>query len=95
MEFLSVSRALTRTSIRRSRQEYRVEIDYEPLPYTLACWIKSDDPQKLKAFMEGKRSAIATDRDENPVFLAKSAWELNYTIENSDGIEFLKTKEME
>ncbi|MGI9372429.1 MAG: peptide chain release factor 3 [Hyphomicrobiales bacterium] len=81
--------------VSRARQEYRVEIDYEAIPYNLACWVKSDDPQKLKSFVDGKRGAIAFDRDENPVFLAKSPWELNYTIENSEGIEFLKTKEME
>jgi peptide chain release factor 3 len=79
----------------RARQEYRAEITYETLPYELACWIKSDDPQKLKSFIDGKRSAIAADRDENPVFLAKSAWELDYTIKNNEGISFLKTKELE
>ena len=79
----------------RARAEYRAEISYEGLPYEMACWIKSDDPQALKTFIESKRSAIATDRDENPVFLAKSAWELDYTIKNNEGISFLKTKELE
>ncbi|MGI9482430.1 MAG: peptide chain release factor 3 [Hyphomicrobiales bacterium] len=79
----------------RARQEYRVEIDYETMPYTLACWIKAEDPQLLKTFAAAKRTAIAEDRDENPVFLAKSAWELDYTIKNNEGISFLKTKELE
>jgi peptide subunit release factor RF-3 len=40
-------------------------------------------------------SSVLRDRDEQPVFLAASPWELNYRIENNERIEFLKTKELE
>jgi peptide chain release factor 3 len=36
---------------------------------------------------------MATDRDGAPVFLAKSAWEMNYAAERYLAIRFAKTRE--
>lgn len=79
----------------RALQEYRIEIDFEPVPYDTARWIKTDNEAALKKFMESNRLNIVTDRDGNFVFMAKNAWELNYVVEKNEELEFLKTKELE
>ncbi|HQU01030.1 MAG TPA: peptide chain release factor 3, partial [Acetobacteraceae bacterium] len=60
---------------------------------TTARWITSDDPAKLKIFIEGNQGAMAEDRDGAPVFLARNPWELNYIAEKSPDIRFQTTRE--
>lgn len=81
--------------VSRAKQEYRIDIQFETVPYDTARWLKSDDKQALEDFMKNNRMSIVTDRDDNPVFMAKSAWELNYVMEKNKAVEFLKTKELE
>ncbi len=78
----------------RARNEYRIEIDFEGLPYELACWLRCEDHKVLETFMTGQRNAIVTDRDGDPVFLAKSEWEYNYLKDKNPDIHFLKVKEL-
>ncbi len=78
----------------RAAQEYRVEIDFEPVPYSTARWLRSDDQSALDTFMKGNVSAIVHDRDGQPVFMANSVYDLNYKVQNNTQIEFLKTKEI-
>ncbi len=79
----------------RARQEYRVEIDFDPLPYSMARWLRAEDEKALKRFIDQNSSAVVLDRDERPVFLAESAWELNYKMDKAEGVEFLATRELE
>ncbi len=79
----------------RAKQEYRIDINFEGVPYEAARWLKSADPKKLEEFIKRNTSAIVTDRDESPVFMAKSVWEANYVVERNPDISFLKTKELE
>jgi peptide chain release factor 3 len=44
-------------------------------------------------FVERHRSAIAEDRDGDPVFLAPSRWQLNRAIEEWPALRFGATKE--
>jgi peptide chain release factor 3 len=77
----------------RLRSEYQIAIGLEPAPYQTARWIKSDDAAALKRFVTQQQSAIASDRDGEPVFLARNAWELGRAIEQWPEIEFLDTRE--
>ena len=79
----------------RAKQEYRVEIMFEDTPFALARWLRAEDGKALEAFVKGHPSSIVLDRDERPVFLARNDWDLDYTMRNNEGIEFLKTREME
>lgn len=79
--------------ISRLEAEYKVEAALEPSPWDTARWIAADSPADYKAFAEVHRTAIATDRDEAPVFMAKDAWELNYVMQKNPGIRFSATKE--
>jgi peptide chain release factor 3 len=43
--------------------------------------------------MDAHRGNMATDRDDAPVFLAKSNWELGYTAEKWPRVRFTATRE--
>jgi len=79
----------------RAQSEYKVALDFEPTPYQMARWLSSDDERALHQFVAKHKSAIMTDRDGDPVFMAASPWELNYKIESNEAIRFSKTKELE
>lgn len=79
----------------RARREYGVEIGFDPLPYSMARWLRAEDEKSLKRFIDRNNPAIALDRDERPVLLAESAWELNCKMDRAEGVEFLATREPE
>jgi peptide chain release factor 3 len=79
--------------ISRLEAEYKVDAALEPSPWDTARWIATDDAATLKAFAENHRGALATDRDEAPVFLAKDNWDLNYVMDRNPAIRFSATKE--
>ncbi|MGI9384038.1 MAG: EF-Tu/IF-2/RF-3 family GTPase, partial [Methyloligellaceae bacterium] len=79
----------------RAAQEYRVDIDFEPVPFVAARWLRSDDDAALDAFIAAQSRSVVRDRDDAPVFLAASDWELNTMIERNAEVAFLKTKELE
>ncbi|MBY9063219.1 hypothetical protein K7957_09755 [Sphingomonas yunnanensis] len=47
----------------------------------------------VKDFMDLNRGAMAKDRDGNPVFLAKSAWEVGYIADRYAKVRFAATRE--
>jgi peptide chain release factor 3 len=73
--------------------EYKVAAALEMAPFETARWISSDDPAALKEFMELNRGAMAKDRDGNPVFMAKSAWEVGYIADRYSKVKFAATRE--
>lgn len=79
----------------RAAQEYRADIDFEATPYDTARWLGADDPAEIERFIKANSAAIVRDRDDDPVFLAQSAWELDYKAKTFENIRFLKTKELE
>ncbi|WP_316860549.1 peptide chain release factor 3 [uncultured Cohaesibacter sp.] len=78
----------------RAKAEYGVEIDFEPLTYNMAVWVKCDDAAKLKTFLSANAGNIVMDREGSPVFLAKSQWEIDFTKERNPDIIFMKTREL-
>lgn len=79
--------------ISRLEAEYKVAAGLEPAPFDTARWISSDDAAALKDFTDINRSALAKDRDGNPVFLAKSAWEVGYVADRYPKVKFAATRE--
>ena len=73
--------------------EYKVAAALEPAPFDTARWLSTDDAADLKAFADLNRTAMAKDRDGNPVFLAKSAWEVGYVQERYPKVRFAATRE--
>ena len=79
--------------ISRLEVEYKVDARFEPSPWDTARWISSDSEADLKAFGSSHRSAVATDRDGAPVFMAKDLWELQFHEQRNPSIRFTATKE--
>jgi len=73
--------------------EYKVAAGLEIAPFETARWISAENPADLKTFAELNRGAMAKDRDGNPVFLAKSAWEVGYVADRYPGVKFAATRE--
>ena len=72
--------------------EYALDVLFEPAPYAEARWLTGDRAD-IEAFISTHRSAIAEDIDQQPVFLAKSAWEIGYVAERYPRVGFERTKE--
>lgn len=77
----------------RLEHEYGAKADFMHMNMFKACWISCDDPKKLAEFVLRKGSNIATDKDDNPVFLADSAWALKMAGEAFPDIKFHFTSE--
>ncbi|MBI1222875.1 MAG: peptide chain release factor 3 [Bacteroidetes bacterium] len=77
----------------RLEHEYGAKADFMFMNLYKACWISCDDRKKLDEFILRKGSNIARDKDENPVFLAESAWALKMAGEAFPDIKFHFTSE--
>ncbi len=73
--------------------EYGLPTRYEQSRFTICRWITSDDPAKLKSFVDSHGSSIADDLDGAPVFLSTSAFQLNYDAERNPEITFSDVKD--
>ncbi len=60
----------------RAKQEYRIDIEFEPVPYATARWLRAKDQRDLQAFIAKHTASVVRDRDGEPAFLAASQWEL-------------------
>ena len=72
--------------------EYALDVVFEPAPYAEARWVVAPKAE-LDDFMSKHRTAMATDIDGQPVFLAKSAWEIGYLSERFPKVAFERTRE--
>jgi peptide chain release factor 3 len=79
--------------ISRLDAEYKVAAGLEMAPFETARWISADDPADLKAFMDLNRSAMAKDRDANPVYMAKTNWDVGYVADRYPKVKFAATRE--
>ncbi|MBJ6122084.1 peptide chain release factor 3 [Sphingomonas mollis] len=73
--------------------EYKVAAGLEPAPFDTARWVSAEEAGDLKNFTDLNRSAMAKDRDGNPVFLAKSSWEVGYVADRYPKVKFAATRE--
>ena len=78
--------------VSRLQAEYKVEASLEAAPFATARWLKGP-PEALKIFEEFNRANFARDREGDPVFLAKSAWDVGYQQEKNPALAFNATKE--
>jgi peptide chain release factor 3 len=78
--------------ISRLEAEYKVEAVLEPSPFDTARWLKGTDAA-LRDFADFNKSNLAKDRDGDPVFMARSAWDVGYQQERNPELTFSATKE--
>ncbi|HEY2226798.1 MAG TPA: peptide chain release factor 3 [Xanthobacteraceae bacterium] len=77
----------------RLAQEYGVEMDWSVAEFQLARWITAEDRKLLDWFVATYRASIAEDLDGDLVFLARNAFNLDYTAQQSPGIAFSNVKD--
>jgi len=69
----------------RLKIEYGVNIELEPLRYSLARWV-GGKPEGL-AWLQGRRDyTVVEDRNDQPVVLAETPWMLQYARDNAPGL---------
>ena len=78
--------------VSRLAAEYKVEAALEAAPFATARWLKGSEAD-LRGFEAINRAHLARDRDGDLVFMAKSAWDVNYQQEKNPDIAFSATKE--
>jgi peptide chain release factor 3 len=78
----------------RLANEYGLEISWDTAEFQLARWIASDDRKLIDQFVGKHRSAIAEDLDGDVVFLARNAFDLEYTGKQNTGIAFTDVKDV-
>jgi len=78
--------------VSRLETEYKVAAALEPAPFDTARWIKGSD-KALEAFAGFNLSNLARDRDGDPVFMARSAWDVSYQQERNPELAFSAIKE--
>ncbi len=78
----------------RLENEYGVPTTFEATRFEILRWISCDDAKVLEGFQDANRSAIAHDLDGAPVFMASSAFNLNYALERTPSIQAATIKEI-
>lgn len=77
----------------RLEHEYGASCYFQPLNYYKACWMTSDNKKRIEEFCDKKSAYVVTDKDDNLVFLAESAWLLKLAIQDYPEITFHTTSE--
>ena len=78
--------------ISRLEAEYKVAAMLEASPFDTARWVKGSEAA-VKGFADFNLSNLAKDRDGDPVFLARSSWDVSYQQERNPDLVFSATKE--
>jgi peptide chain release factor 3 len=69
-------------------------MDWSVAEFALARWITAADRKILDQFVSNYRASIAEDLDGDLVFLARNAFNLDYTGQQSPGIVFSNVKDV-
>jgi len=77
----------------RLEHEYSARCRYEQLPMHKACWIETDNTEKLKDFRLRKYQQLAKDKDGREVYMAESPYALQMARDNFPEITFHFTSE--
>jgi peptide chain release factor 3 len=72
----------------RLLHEYGASCRFQAINMTRACWLTSENPQKLEEFIRFKSTSIVRDKDDNLVYLAPSEWFLKMEQDNNPDIQF-------
>jgi peptide chain release factor 3 len=77
----------------RLKNEYGVDAIFEPIDFSIARWVDSDDVKELEDFEKRNASNLARDAEGRLTFLTTSDWQLTRCMENWPQISFYKTRE--
>ena len=77
----------------RLATEYKVDAIYDTANISTARWLTFPDENTRRNFEREQAAALATDVDENPVFLATNKYNLQVTMERWPKVGFHATRE--
>jgi peptide chain release factor 3 len=77
----------------RLATEYNVDAIYETANISTARWLTFPDENTRRNFEREQAAALATDVDDNPVFLATNKYNLQVTVERWPKVGFHATRE--
>ncbi len=77
----------------RVEHEYGVRVDFHNLNYTVARWVKCDDPKMLEQFRQEQSNSLCMDQREDLVLLVEQIWRLKMLSERYPKINFATTSE--
>lgn len=77
----------------RLKHEYGATVEFVPQTIYKACWISSENEQKLQEFIQSKLRYIARDKEGKLVFMAESKAWLQMVHDNFPEIKFHFTSE--
>ena len=80
-------------TMERLKAEYNVNAVYEGVDYTTARWVECDDRKLFEEFQKKEQGRLAHDAEGHLTYLAASEWRLGHTMEEWQGVEFLKSRE--
>ncbi len=80
-------------TMERLKSEYNVNAVYEGVDYTTARWVECDDRKLFDEFQRKNQNQLAHDAEGHLTYLAASEWRLGHTIEQWEGVRFLKSRE--
>ncbi len=78
----------------RLAAEYGREVGWDAPEFQFARWIAADDRKILDQFVASFHSSIAEDFDGDLAFLARNAFNLEYTAEHNPAISFADVKDI-
>ena len=77
----------------RLKAEYGLPVAFEPSRFQVVRWIEADQAGELDRFIAANRSGMARDLDGAPVFMAPSAFQLNYEQDRWKAVRFSDVKD--
>ena len=77
----------------RLMHEYGANCRFVPRNYVKACWLTSENEEEMDRFKKAKFNHMATDKDENWVFLAETPFLLSMAEQDYPNITFHKSSE--
>ncbi|MCH2021580.1 MAG: peptide chain release factor 3 [Saprospiraceae bacterium] len=77
----------------RLKHEYTASCIYSPIQLYKACWITSENKEKLAEFIRKKANYMAKDKENRDVYLAESKWMLQTAQTDYPELSFYFTSE--
>jgi peptide chain release factor 3 len=78
----------------RLKDEYGLEVGFEPSEYQLARWISSADTKALGTFTAANNSGLAEDLDGDLVYMARNQFYLDHARERAPEVKFSDIKDV-
>ncbi|GAA4787771.1 peptide chain release factor 3 [Olivibacter ginsenosidimutans] len=77
----------------RLLHEYGASCNFRAISFTKASWISSEKTEQLERLKRSQANRIAYDKEDRPVYLSNSKWDIESTMREYPDIVFHETSE--